>query len=513
MVIVLAILVVEALWTDTHEEESYRNDAAIHMMETGNYSVAYQFGDRYLFKPPGINWAIVLSSLPFGTVTVFSGRIPILLLYLLMPLTIFVLVRHSFSLPASLTAALSSVLYLPWFVEKGPIMEVDLLFTYFVVLSLASWFYFHRLERHRTKWMIGHLALSAAFLIKGPPAFLFFYMTVVVYQLFFSEHQTRWRHVAIGFLGFLIPTGLWFLSTLNQVTPVEWLNVAVKQMSVPATQGTQWTSVLSHLIRFPLETIGSFFPWVLLLLPLTSSSFRKTWNPLWNERPILPFSLAALAVWFIFYPLPASDVRYVLPLFPWLGILSASVLDRRPNSESGEVTWCVGLRRFYACLFLLMAVALPFLLPDEPSLSPLVITGAVLFLITIGAVIEWVSFSPDPFQNLAVTALISILAIKVVFLFVYAPVDAPEWFERETYAASVANYLDEHNLKPCLSTDQNTYFYLHQRYAWVTDCDDDPVPPPSNWVLASNKPDTDRVQLRKTFTHPHMETLYLYRKK
>ena len=511
MVVALTILVVEALWTDTREQESYRNDAAIHMMETGNYSVAYQFGDRYLFKPPGTNWAIVLASLPFGTVTDFSGRIPILLLYLLLPLAMYGLIRDRFSVEASVTAAAASVLYLPWFIENGPIMELDLLFSFFVVLSQAAWFYFHRNGSHLAKWIAGHLFLAAAFLIKGPPAFLFFYGTIVMYQVCFSESSTNWWAVLAGLFAFLVPTGGWFISTLNQVSAAEWWEVMVSQMAGPAQMKLETWEVYYHYVSYPVETIGSFFPWILFLVPLASASFRTKWYELWDERPILGFCVAALPVWLVFYPLPGSDIRYILPIYPWLGIMAASILDTPQPALNNYASWALGLRRFLWVVFVLLAIALPFLLPGDPSHPWYVVAGTMTVFVLVAGVIARYTFHTESYRNLVVCSLISILTIKAAYLFVFAPVDKPDWFGSKQFVAGVADYLEKNDIRPCLSTDKTAYYYLHQRFRGITDCDSTPVSPDTRWVLDNDRPEDKNIRVRKTFTHPRFENLYLYR--
>lgn len=512
MVAALSILMVEAFWTDTREEESYRNDAAIHMMETGNYSVPHQFGHRYLYKPPGTNWLIALASIPFGTVTDVSGRIPILLLYLLMPLTIYALIQERFSMTASVTAAVASVLYLPWFVEKGPIMELDLLFSYFTVCAQAAWFYYHDRDHHYTKWILSHLFIAAAFMVKGPVAFLFVYVTITVYQLWLSEHPFHFPGLFVGLIIFLLPTGAWFVSTLSQVSLTEWWQVTLSQMSGPAVRNNEIWGMMYHYISYPVETIGSFFPWIVFLIPLFSGSFRERWFKLWDERPIIGYSVAALPVWFAFYPLPGSDIRYILPIYPWLAIIAGSVLDLPSSVLDEHHQWATGLRRFLGIVFLLLAAALPFILQKEPGHPASVLALSMIGFAVVTILILRFDFNSAPYRNLIGCALVSILTIKAGYLFIYAPVEKPKWFVRKEYASRVADYLEQHNIQPCLSTGQRVYYYLHQRYKGISNCHSSPESSaPSNWKLDKRQPENQEVQIRKTFSHPRLGTLYLYR--
>lgn len=513
LTLVIAILCSEALMTDSREEEAYRNDAALTMLETGNWLVPYQFGERYLKKPPGINWLIAGASLPYGTVTDFSARTPILVLYLLLPITIYLITYRTMTVRCRVLASVASVLYLPWFVEKGPIMEIDLVFTFFVVLSMASWIHYEVKSEPYKKWGLSQLAACGAFFIKGPVIFVFYYPSILIYRIFLSDRKTNWNAFTTGLIVFLVPILTWFLSTLNQVSVKAWTQTVLSELSGPARRGATTPEIIEHLIKFPLESVFSYLPWILLLIPLLNKKIRKTWKDNFKRSEVIWFSISTLPIWFLFYALPASDVRYILPLYPWVGIITGSVVQTSTKYHQ-EFNYYPTIKMVLGVLLVLVSLALPLALPSYPFGSKWLLVGGILFLSLSGVIILMIKQSHKNINRIILYCTIFILSIKTVHLFVFHPTEHPEYFTRQTYTETIGQYLQENNINNyCYQpkSDHWKYFYLHKMKTGISTCKNDPFQH-KKWVLSSNFSGENYESVHR-FNHKNHHETTLYKRK
>ncbi len=86
------------------------------------------------------------------------------------------------------------------------------------------------------------------------------------------------------------------------------------------------STLLRHLLVYPIELFCCLLPWSLPLLYLTN---RRFWRSLSDVRPWILFSLVAIGVCFPSVWLASgAKGRYFMPLFPCFAVLTGVVIER-----------------------------------------------------------------------------------------------------------------------------------------------------------------------------------------
>lgn len=148
--------------------EANRLVAAREMLRTGDWVVPRLHGDPYLAKPPFQYWLIGLLSLPFGRVSLVSGRLISALSVVLLCALVTAWGRREGSarigLQAGVMLALSGVL-----LEKGVLAELEAVLA---VTTACALFFLWRaaVDEPGRAWLVvaSGLSLGAAVLTKGP---------------------------------------------------------------------------------------------------------------------------------------------------------------------------------------------------------------------------------------------------------------------------------------------------------------------------------------------------------
>src|SRR5262245_33819128 len=71
-----ALLLLPGLQGPLYRNEGLRARMAAELLQSGDWLVPTLYGEPHLTKPPGMTLAIVLCSLPAGTVTPMTARLP-----------------------------------------------------------------------------------------------------------------------------------------------------------------------------------------------------------------------------------------------------------------------------------------------------------------------------------------------------------------------------------------------------------------------------------------------------
>lgn len=114
-------------WGGLHSTEGHRVIPGREILRTGDWLVTSMFGQPYLRKPPGMPWAIAVSTWLFGP-SVWSARAVSALAATAMALVAWRSTRAWFGPAGGLAAGLASAL-LPWFWESGRAAEIEALNT------------------------------------------------------------------------------------------------------------------------------------------------------------------------------------------------------------------------------------------------------------------------------------------------------------------------------------------------------------------------------------------------
>lgn len=251
-------------------------------------------------------------------------------------------------------AAFAALVYITLgdlFFYRGWLAYVDPLFGLFVLLSIASlWL---AAERRHFGWlMIAVVAVTAAFMTKALTAYVFYAVAgfVLLFRREYRQYLLSWPSILLH-LAMLGAPVIWLEGIRGASGQGNRMLHEVLLKLVPQGFG----AYLGKLIAYPLETFARLLP---------ASGLAAYF--LWRRRVPAPepeqlhfrTALAIAALNFLPYWLsPQSAVRYLIPLFPFFGLLLARVLWR---------TGAAGVRTTMRWLGAVIALKLVFVLVAFP---------------------------------------------------------------------------------------------------------------------------------------------------
>ena len=333
-----------------YPDEIYYRDAAVKMMQSGDYLTTYLGSGELRFKKPILTYWGVLAGFKLFGVDAFGSRFFFLLagaatvgLTYLLGKTVFGDRRI-----AGLAALISASNPILIFAASRSIPDVLLVLTLTgSALGFAGLLRDGEQAKSKFLWLL-YLGLALAFEVKGLPAVALGGIGIL-YLLFNPWQRISWKKllylpallVALGFALF------WFVAMWQLHGPVFLASFLEDQV------GTRVTSrvllVLQNGTVASLLLVGMFLPWVALAIPKVKSALATTWkeNPQFFAFALL-WGLAIVGMGALtskFYE------RYLLPVAPVLALWLAWILVRGGGLERAK-----GLK--VAAVFLLSLVAL-----------------------------------------------------------------------------------------------------------------------------------------------------------
>lgn len=198
-------------------DESFYTVSAVHMMETGEYLIPSYFGDER-FNKPILNYWIVVAAYKLLGISMWSGRVPALVLACLT-----ILITYRFGLlvlgdarKAVLAAAILTASPVFFTYSRVAMTDMPLVF----LSSLAAMQYYQTLNdplRSGRHALLGAIFSALAFMVKGPVGLIPLGATVL-YVL--PAGGNRWRLCRTIFrpacvLVFAVITVPWFVYALT----------------------------------------------------------------------------------------------------------------------------------------------------------------------------------------------------------------------------------------------------------------------------------------------------------
>ncbi|MBI4556608.1 MAG: glycosyltransferase family 39 protein [Candidatus Hydrogenedentes bacterium] len=307
------------------EDQPRFGEVAREMLQSGDGLVLRVNGQPYREKPPLLFWLIALVSRPFGDVTEFTARVPVVVAGAITVAMTYLLAARLYGPRVAFWAAL--LLMTNWrFWWQARSVQTDMILT----ACLAGFLYafWRRHETKDIKWLIAMYAcVTAALYAKGPPGLVF--ALLLVFAFYWKQPEERrathpWIGTAVAVLGI----GLWFIPAY------------LAQSSGPPEAAE--TAAAANVFR---QTIGRFFlgvskaqpPWYYLgTLPMDwlPWSLFLPWTLPWVwQRRREGKAMRLLLCWtlpaFVFFSISIGKrALYLLPISPALAILIArSLLD------------------------------------------------------------------------------------------------------------------------------------------------------------------------------------------
>ncbi len=333
-----------------YPDEIYYRDAAVKMMQTGDYLTTYLGSGELRFKKPILTYWAVLAGFKLFGVHAFGSRFFFLLAGAATVGLTYLLGKIVFGdrKIAGLAALISASNPILIFAATRSIPDVLLVLTLTgSAVGFAGLLRDGNQAKSKFLWML-YLGLALAFEVKGLPA-LALGGIGILYLLFNPWQRVSWKKLLYlpALLVALCIALFWFVAMWQLHGPVFLAGFLEDQV------GTRVTSrvllVLQNGTVASLLLVGMFLPWVALAIPKVKSALATTWkeNPQFFAFALL-WGLAIVGMGALtskFYE------RYLLPVAPVLALWLAWILVR-----GGGLDRAKGLK--VAAVFLLSLVGL-----------------------------------------------------------------------------------------------------------------------------------------------------------
>ncbi len=333
-----------------YPDEIYYRDAAVKMMQTGDYLTTYLGSGELRFKKPILTYWAVLAGFKLFGVHAFGSRFFFLLAGAATVGLTYLLGKIVFGdrRIAGLAALISASNPILIFAATRSIPDVLLVLTLTgSAVGFAGLLRDGNQAKSKFLWML-YLGLALAFEVKGLPA-LALGGIGILYLLFNPWQRVSWKKLLYlpALLVALCIALFWFVAMWQLHGPVFLAGFLEDQV------GTRVTSrvllVLQNGTVASLLLVGMFLPWVALAIPKVKSALATTWkeNPQFFAFALL-WGLAIVGMGALtskFYE------RYLLPVAPVLALWLAWILVR-----GGGLDRAKGLK--VAAVFLLSLVGL-----------------------------------------------------------------------------------------------------------------------------------------------------------
>lgn len=315
---------------------------ALSMIHDGNWVLPVNNGVDLAYKPPFFHWIAALCSLPCGTVSEYTARMPSAL-----ALTAMVMGGYLFYARrcGARLALLMAVVTLGSFEvhRAGVACRVDMVLTCMMVLSLYALFtWVERGMKGLPLW--GTLCLSGAFLSKGPVGAALPCLVVAVYAWAKGRGfwPVLWRMAVVGLLSLVLPA-LWYAAAYGQggerflrLVYEENILRLLGKMTYES-HVNPWTynvvTILCGMLPFTLLLLIAIFAMKPRFFARLAASLRALKGHFWAKvravDDVKLFSFLSAAIVFVFYCIPKSKRSvYLLPVYPFLAYYTARAMLR-----------------------------------------------------------------------------------------------------------------------------------------------------------------------------------------
>jgi len=329
----------------TNPDEVFYTQTAKEMMQQKTWMVPYLFGQPQFEKPIMTYWFLRLGFNMFG-VTNFGARFFPALFAIIGVLAVYWLSLSAYrDRKKAFICALvlmSSGLY----VGLGRTVFTDMIFTVFILLSLASFYWGYANPARKNPAIVLFYIFSAlAVLTKGPLGFIIPLIIVLMFLgikkdlKFIFCWSSLWGLLLFGLIA--LP---WYVAMINKYKDgfirEFFYNDHIRRVLEAEHKGNdKW-------YFYPLSAILCMFPWSVFVS--VSLFFLPKWLKEKKAQPIYLFLFCWIAVIFVVFQSAHSKlVSYVFPMFPALAILTGDLISNAINSDKRKifvlslVTWCI----------------------------------------------------------------------------------------------------------------------------------------------------------------------------
>jgi 4-amino-4-deoxy-L-arabinose transferase-like glycosyltransferase len=414
IVAVWAVLALPLVWLRGFNSD---DGVAVTLAQTaimdGQWLTPHMFNLRFAERPVLLSWVIALISLPFGSVSEFTARLPIILSLLGGCLLIFDLLRRAASVPAALFGV-ALFLACPLVLRAYVMTTADLPLAVLLFLAFYVWwtgFAAGRLTLVRWIGIGGVLAFAA--LLKGPQPVGYFFLGVGAFVVV-SRSWTQLPGLVLAGVVSALPAAAWYMHVYAPGDETTWAMF----MRLDRVGSASLPHPLRATANIFVETLPAS---ILVSLFLLTGAARRGGEAPSSFVAALACYAFTCTVALLFWP-GGEAARYFFPMAPPLCVLGGLAFDslsrRRPLLVAPVLVATLGILA-YAAVY--SAVASPLLAAQFRSTK-----------IDAARIMERMRAAPVPIYRLGPAAMnefsyLPVRVITVVNLRLLETLRGPAW--------------------------------------------------------------------------------------
>lgn len=318
---------------------------ALSMLKYGNWILPINNGIDIAYKPPLLHWFIASVSYLFGEITPFTSRMPSALSLIAMIAAGFVFFTKR---KDAMTAFVAGIITLTCFEvhRAGTSCRVDMLLSALIVIALYQ---LHKWGEKDMKGipLWGILAMSGAFLTKGPVGILLPCLVEFVYLLIRGRKPLKliYMFFLISLLSCILP-GLWYVAAYCQGGD-KFLELVYEENILRFLGKMSYSSHEKPAYYNLITLIAGYIPYTLLvIISIFTIKYKslnikvsQLWKRIRNKVSSMDsahlFSLLCIIIIFTFYCIPKSKRSvYLLPIYPFIAFfLSEYIIYLAKNKK------------------------------------------------------------------------------------------------------------------------------------------------------------------------------------
>jgi 4-amino-4-deoxy-L-arabinose transferase-like glycosyltransferase len=445
--------------------ESQRATPPAEMLRSGDFIVPTLNGATYIVKPPLLYWAIAGVYRTSGVISEWTARVPTAVCGVLLVLAVYLAGRRLVGEKPARWGALAW-LTAPYCLERSRWAELDIPLTLFVFLSVMTLHAACTASSARTRWLAAlgsGLALAAAAMLKGPPAYVFVLCAWLALLLLRGDRLDRVLYwglrlsagcLVLGFVLWPLPVkfplalalfvaGWGFLAfryaprgvldrhaailavvlLTGLALPAPWAMAALNQLGWPYLSDMLHNQVLER--TYVASRINSGSPVFFLLNMLALAGAWALLFPFhfsraeWNQRPA-SYRFCVLFTWLavgVFSLIAGKEREYILPVIPIALMATGFHIAELNRGRHGlHAPWMIPWARWWTRLITIIAavalpaVALVFTITERHPL----LWAEVWVLAAVGLAVAWTLRHRHAPPQAVIIALLLPLTVSVL---------------------------------------------------------------------------------------------------